>query len=319
MVLERAKEVIRKEAQAIAGLEKKIDKEFEKAVDIILKCKGRVIVTGMGKSGIVARKIAATLTSTGTSAIFLHPAEGIHGDLGLVRRDDVVLAITKSGETDEVFQLFPLFKRLGVPIITFTGNIESQLAEKSDVVIDVSVEEEACGNDLVPTSSTTAALVMGDALAITLLEERNFSPEDFALLHPGGNLGRRLLLKVGDVMHTGDQVPIISEDNNIKEAILEMTSKRFGATSVVNKKGELIGVFTDGDLRRLIEKTPNFFDLKAKEAMTTNPKVISENALAARALNLMEFFNITCLMIVNGERKPIGIVHLHDLLKAGVV
>lgn len=319
MVLEKAREVIRKEAQAIAGLEKKINKEFERAVETILKCKGRVIVTGMGKSGIVARKIAATLTSTGTSAIFLHPAEGIHGDLGLVRKDDVVLAITKSGETDEVFQLFPLFKRLGVPIITFTGNIESQLAEKSDVVIDVSVEEEACGNDLIPTSSTTAALVMGDALAIALLEERHFSPEDFALLHPGGNLGRRLLLKVGDVMHTGDQVPIVAEDTNIKEAILEMTSKRFGATSVVNKKGELIGVFTDGDLRRLIEKTPNFFDLKAKDAMTTNPKVISENALAARALNLMEFFNITCLIIVNGERKPIGIVHLHDLLKAGVV
>lgn len=319
MVLEKAREVIRKEAQAIAGLEKKINKEFERAVETILKCKGRVIVTGMGKSGIVARKIAATLTSTGTSAIFLHPAEGIHGDLGLVRKDDVVLAITKSGETDEVFQLFPLFKRLGVPIITFTGNIESQLAEKSDVVIDVSVEEEACGNDLIPTSSTTAALVMGDALAIALLEERHFSPEDFALLHPGGNLGRRLLLKVGDVMHTGDQVPIVAEDTNIKEAILEMTSKRFGATSVVNKKGELIGVFTDGDLRRLIEKTANFFDLKAKDAMTTNPKVISENALAARALNLMEFFNITCLIIVNGERKPIGIVHLHDLLKAGVV
>ncbi len=319
MIKEKAKEVIRKEAQAIAGLEKKINDEFEKAVEIILKCKGRVIVTGMGKSGIVARKIAATLSSTGTAAIFLHPAEGIHGDLGLVRKDDVVLAITKSGETDEVFQLFPLFKRLDVPIITFTGNTSSQLAEKSDVVIDVSVEEEACGNDLIPTSSTTAALVMGDALAVALLEERNFSPEDFALLHPGGNLGRRLLLRVGDIMHTGDQIPIVTEDTNIKEVILEMTSKRFGATSVVNKKGELIGIFTDGDLRRLIEKTANFFDMKAKEAMTNNPKVISENALAARALNLMEFFNITCLIILNGERKPMGIVHLHDLLKAGVV
>lgn len=319
MLKEKAREVIRKEAQAIADLEKKINQEFEKAVEIILKCKGRVIVTGMGKSGIVARKIAATLSSTGTAAIFLHPAEGIHGDLGLVRRDDVVLAITKSGETDEVFQLFPLFKRLDVPIITFTGNIASQLAEKSDVVIDVSVEEEACGNDLIPTSSTTAALVMGDALAIALLEERNFSPEDFALLHPGGNLGRKLLLRVGDIMHTGDQIPIVSEDTNIKDVILEMTSKRFGATSVVNKKGELIGIFTDGDLRRLIEKAPNFFELRAKETMTTNPKVISENALAARALNLMEFFNITCLIILNGERKPMGIVHLHDLLRAGVV
>src|SRR4030067_688152 len=247
MVLERAREVIRKEAKAIAGLEKKINKEFERAVETILKCKGRVIVTGMGKSGIVARKIAATLTSTGTSAIFLHPAEGIHGDLGLVRRDDVVLAITKSGETDEVFQLFPLFKRLGVPIITFTGNTASQLADKSDVVIDVSVEEEACGNDLIPTSSTTAALVMGDALAIALLEERHFSAEDFALLHPGGYLGRRLLLKVKDVMHTGASIPMVSEDANMKEVILEMTSKRFGATTVVNDKKELVGIFTDGD------------------------------------------------------------------------
>src|SRR5574341_1484059 len=252
MLKEKAREVIRKEAQAIADLEKKINQEFEKAVEIILKCKGRVIVTGMGKSGIVARKIAATLSSTGTAAIFLHPAEGIHGDLGLVRRDDVVVAITKSGEADEVFQLFPLFKRLDVPIITFTGNIASQLAEKSDVVIDVSVEEEACGNDLIPTSSTTAALVMGDALAIALLEERNFSPEDFALLHPGGNLGRKLLLRVGDIMHTGDQIPIVSEDTNIKDVILEMTSKRFGATSVVNKKGELIGIFTDGVAFRLL-------------------------------------------------------------------
>jgi arabinose-5-phosphate isomerase len=224
MIREKAKEVIRKEAKAIALLEKKIDENFVKAVELILKCKGRVIVTGIGKSGIIGKKIAATLTSTGTAAFFLHPTEGIHGDLGMVRKNDVVIAITKSGGTDEVYQLIPLFKRLGVPIITFTGNPDSPVAEKSDVVIDVSVEHEACPNNLVPTSSTTAALVMGDALAIALLDERGFSSEDFALLHPGGHLGRKLLLKVTDIMHTGDQIPVVTEKTDMKQVILEMTS-----------------------------------------------------------------------------------------------
>src|SRR5574341_1990629 len=258
---EKAKQVIRKQAQAILDLENRINEQFTKAVELILNCKGRVIVTGMGKSGIIARKIAATLASTGTAALYLHPAEGVHGDLGIVRREDVVIVVTKSGDTDEVYQLFPLFKRFGIPIISLLGNVNSPVAEKSDVVIDVSVPEEAGGDNLIPTSSTTAALVMGDALALALLEERNFSPEDFALLHPGGNLGRKLLLRVGDIMHTGDQIPIVSEDTNIKDVILEMTSKRFGATSVVNKKGELIGIFTDGELRRLIEKAPNVFEM----------------------------------------------------------
>ena len=319
MIIEKAKEVIRKEAEAILNLEKKINSEFQKAVEIILKCRGRVIVTGIGKSGIIGKKIAATLTSTGTAAFFLHPVEGLHGDLGLVRRDDVVIAITKSGETEELQQLFPLFKRLGVPIISLTGSPGSQTAEKSDVVIDVSVDEEACPNNLVPTSSTTAALVMGDALAIALLEERHFSAEDFALLHPGGYLGRRLLLKVKDVMHTGASIPMVSEDANMKEVILEMTSKRFGATTVVNEKKELVGVFTDGDLRRLVERTEEIFRLKAREVMIRNPKTIEEEALAAKALNRMEFYNITCLIVPNGNKEPVGILHLHDLLKAGVV
>ncbi|MDP3024800.1 MAG: KpsF/GutQ family sugar-phosphate isomerase [candidate division Zixibacteria bacterium] len=319
MIIEKAKEVIRKEAEAILNLEKKINSEFQKAVEIILKCKGRVIVTGMGKSGIIGKKIAATLTSTGTAAFFLHPVEGLHGDLGLVRRDDVVIAITKSGETEELQQLFPLFKRLGVPIISLTGNPNSQAAEKSDVVIDVSVDEEACPNNLVPTSSTTAALVMGDALAIALLEERHFSTEDFALLHPGGYLGKRLLLKVKDVMHTGNNIPMVFEDANMKEVILEMTSKRFGTTTVVNEKKELVGIFTDGDLRRLVEKTEEIFKLKAREIMVRNPKTIEEEALAVKALNRMEFFNITCLIVPNGNKEPVGILHLHDLLKAGVV
>jgi len=319
MIIEKAKEVIRKEAEAILNLEKKINSEFQKAVEIILKCRGRVIVTGIGKSGIIGKKIAATLNSTGTAALFLHPVEGLHGDLGLVRRDDVVIAITKSGETEELQQLFPLFKRLGVPIISLTGSPGSQTAEKSDVVIDVSVDEEACPNNLVPTSSTTAALVMGDALAIALLEERHFSAEDFALLHPGGYLGRRLLLKVKDVMHTGASIPMVSEDANMKEVILEMTSKRFGATTVVNDKKELVGIFTDGDLRRLVERTEEIFKLKAREVMIRNPKTIEEEALAAKALNRMEFFNITCLIVPNGNKEPVGILHLHDLLKAGVV
>lgn len=319
MIIDKAKEVIRKEAKAIADLEQKINHQFAKAVELILKSKGRVIVTGIGKSGIIGRKIAATLASTGTPAMFLHPVEGMHGDLGMVRRDDVVIAITKSGETDELFQLFPIFKRLGIPIITFTGNLSSPAAEKSDVVIDVSVEEEACSNNLVPTSSTTTALVMGDALALALLDERHFSPEDFALLHPGGNLGRRLLLRVSDIMHTGTSIPTVSEDANMKETILEMTSKRFGATSVVNGNGELVGIFTDGDLRRVVERTDDIFKLKAQEVMTKNPKTIDGEELAAKALNIMEFYNITCLIITNGQRKPEGIVHLHDLLKSGVV
>jgi arabinose-5-phosphate isomerase len=319
MIKEKAKEVIRKEAKAVLDLEKKIDEQFVKAVELILKCKGRVIVTGMGKSGIIGKKIAATLTSTGTAAFFLHPADAIHGDLGMVRKNDVVIAITKSGDTDELYQMIPLFKRLAVPIITLTGNPSSPVAEKSDVVIDVSVEEEACPYNLIPTSSTTATLVIGDALAIALLEERHFSSEDFALLHPGGQLGRMLLLKVSDIMHTGDQIPIVSGETNMKDVILEMTSKRLGTTTVVNEKGELAGIFTDGDLRRLVEKTDEIFSFKAKQAMTKNPKTIDGNELAAKALNIMESYSITSLVITNGKKEPIGIVHLHDILKAGVV
>jgi arabinose-5-phosphate isomerase len=319
MIMEKAKEVIRKEAEAVALLEKKIDENFVRAVELILKCKGRVIVTGIGKSGIIGKKIAATLTSTGTAAFFLHPTEGLHGDLGMVQKNDVVIAITKSGGTDEVYQLIPLFKRLGVPIITFTGNLSSPVAEKSDVVIDVSVDGEACARNLIPTCSTTAALVMGDALAVALLEERHFSSEDFALLHPGGHLGRKLLLKVSDIMHTGDQIPIVTEETGMKQVILEMTSKRLGTTTVVDRKGRLVGVFTDGDLRRLVERTDDIFSLKAHQVMTKGPKTIDGDELAAKALNLMESYSITSLIIANGKGEPVGIVHLHDILKAGVV
>jgi arabinose-5-phosphate isomerase len=317
-VLARAREVIRKEAEGIAKLESKLNDTFAKAVKLLLNCKGRVIVTGMGKSGIIGKKIASTFNSIGTPASFLHPVEGVHGDLGLVRKEDVVLAISKSGDTAELYQLFPIFKRIGVPIIALLGNMESPISKESDIVIDVSVDGEAGPYDLVPTISATAALVMGDCLALALFEKRNFSPEDFALLHPGGNLGRKLL-KVKDLMHTGERVPIVSENTGLKETILEMTTKRFGATTVADAKGRLVGIFTDGDLRRLIEGKRDFLDLTAKDVMTKNPKTIAPDEFAAVALNKMESHKITCLVITDSERKPHGLIHLHDLLEAKVM
>ena len=316
--LERAREVIRKEAEAIAKLESKLNDTFVKAVKLLLNCKGRVIVTGMGKSGIIGKKIASTFNSIGTPATFLHPVEGVHGDLGLVRKEDVVLAISKSGDTDELYQLFPIFKRFGVPIIALVGETSSPVAKEADIVIDIAVDGEAGPYDLVPTVSTTAALVMGDCLAMALLEKRNFSPEDFALLHPGGDLGRKLL-KVKDLMHTGERVPIVSEDTGLKETILEMTTKRFGATTVADSKGRLVGIFTDGDLRRLTESKKDFFDLKAKDVMTKNPKTIKPEELAAVALSKMESHKITCLIIADSRGRPHGLIHLHDLLEAKVM
>jgi len=317
-ILKFARRVIELEAGAVAQLASRLNGQFEQAVELLLKCKGRVIVTGLGKSGIVGRKIAATLSSTGTPAFFLHAAEGIHGDLGLVKKGDLVIAVSKSGSTEEVFLLFPIIRRLGVPIISITGNTRSPMAEKSDVVLDVSVEEEACPHNLAPTSSSTAALVMGDALALAVLEERNFSPEDFALLHPGGSLGKKLWLKVEDLMHTGNDIPKVSPDTPVKEAILEMTSKRLGATTVVNDKDELLGIFTDGDLRRLVERKKEFMELPASDVMSASPKTGRPEALAAAALNQMEEHKITVLAVTSG-RKLVGILHLHDLLQAGVI
>lgn len=309
--------MIRIEAAAVAALEERIDTDFERALDIIFNSKGRVIVSGMGKSGIIAKKIAATLSSTGTPAIFLHPVEGVHGDLGVVQRVDVVIAISKSGNTDELYQLVPLFKRMGIPIITLTGNPKSPLAKRSDVVLDVSVKEEACPYDLIPTASTTATVAMGDALAIGLLHRRNFSPEDFALLHPGGALGRRLLLTVEDLMLTGDEVPIVSQETSMEKTILEMTAKR-GVTSVVDNEGRLAGIFVYGDLGRLLERTKDIFDKKVREVMIGNPKTITKERLAAEAIQMMEEYGITSLIVIDGGRRPIGIVHLHDIMRAGV-
>ena len=317
-IIEIAKEVIRIEANAVAQLEQRINEHFVSAVEIILHCSGRVIVSGMGKSGIIGRKIVATLNSTGTPSMFLHPSDAVHGDLGMVREGDVVVCISKSGDTKELMQLVPMFRRVNAKIISLVGNIHSPLAKNSDAVLDCSVEQEACPHDLAPTSSTTATLVMGDALAIVLLEQRNFSAEDFALFHPGGNLGKRLLLKAEEIMMSGDAVPRVKENVLLRDAILEMTSKRLGATCVVNEKNILVGIITDGDLRRLLQRTIDVSNLTAQQVMTKNPKTIRKEILAAVVLQEMEQFNISQIVVVDNEHRPVGMIHLHDLVKAGL-
>ncbi len=320
MSIEQAKKVLRIEADAVAALIERIDESFEQAVELILKCRGRVVVTGMGKSGLIGKKIAATLASTGTPALFLHPAEGIHGDLGMVTRGDAVIALSNSGETDEISRMLPSLKRLGIRIIALTGNSESTLAKNSDVVINVGVKEEACPLGLAPTASTTATLAMGDALAVVLLDKRGFREEDFACFHPGGALGRRLLLRVRDLMHTGDAVPLVSETTLIKDAIYEISSKKMGVTAVVDASGKLVGVISDGDLRRWMEKTgENLLTKTAQDIMTRNPKVANKDSLAAEAVAIMEKHSITCLIVADASSVPEGVIHLHDLLKAGVV
>ncbi len=323
MTIEQAKRVLRIEADAVAALIDRIDASFEQAVDMVLDSKGRVVVTGMGKSGQIGKKIAATLASTGTPALFLHPAEGVHGDLGMVMRGDVVIALSNSGETEEIARMLPSLKRLGIQIIALTGNKESTLAKNSDVVLDVGVKEEACPLGLAPTASTTAALAMGDALAVALLDKRGFRPEDFACFHPGGALGKRLLLRVRDLMHTGKDIPTVREETLIKDAIYEISSKKMGVTAVLDSTGRLVGVISDGDLRRWMEKTEKtgerLLTKKAVEIMTKNPKVASKDSLAAEAVAIMEKNSITCLIVADAQKKPEGVIHLHDLLKAGVV
>jgi arabinose-5-phosphate isomerase len=300
-----------------------VDDRFVDAVNLILNCEGRVVVTGMGKSGLIGKKIAATFASTGTPALFLHPAEGIHGDLGMVTRGDTVIALSNSGETEEIARMLPSLKRLGIKIIALTGNPASTLAKNSDVVIDVGVKEEACPLGLAPTASTTATLAMGDALAVALLDRRGFREEDFACFHPGGTLGKKLLLHVRDLMLSGDAVPVVSEGTLIKDAIYEISSKKKGITAVVNVSGKLVGVVSDGDLRRWMERTEqtgeNLLAKQAKDIMTRNPKTINKDALAAEAVSVMEKNSITCLIVANDQAVPEGVIHLHDLLKAGVV
>ncbi len=317
-LLDIARDVLQKEAQAILALVDQLDERFTEAVDILYNCTGRVVVTGMGKSGLICKKIAATLASTGTPALFLHPAEAIHGDLGMVVRGDVVLAASNSGETEEINRLLPIIKRFGVKLISMTGNLKSVLAQNSDVVLNISVAEEACPLGLAPTCSTTVTLALGDALAVALIKRRGFQEDDFAALHPGGRLGRRLL-KVEDMMHVGVDIPVITEETPMKMAILEMTSKKMGVTSVVDNNARLTGVITDGDLRRLVERDTNFINRPARECMTRNPKVISKTELAEKALQIMEKYTITSLFVLDKRQHPYGIIHMHDLLKAGVV
>jgi arabinose-5-phosphate isomerase len=314
-----AARVLRMEADAILGLVAKLDARFERAVELLHGCSGRVIVTGMGKSGIIGRKIAATLASTGTPSYFLHPAEGVHGDLGMVARGDVVLALSNSGETDEVLAILPPLKRLGVAIVLLTGNPASTLARQCEVVLDVSVAEEACPMNLAPTSSTTAALAAGDALAMALLELRGLRPEDYAALHPRGTLGWRALFRVADLMHSGDAVPRVRGDATLQDTIVEMTKKRFGMTTIVDAEGRLTGVVTDGDLRRLHLRTQSIAGVRAADVASSTPKTIGPDELAAKALEVMEAWAITSLVVPDAAGRPVGVIHMHDILRAKIV
>lgn len=316
--IKRGKEVVRIEAEAVSALENKINGAFAGAVDLIEKINGRVVITGMGKSGLIARKIVATMNSTGTPAIYMHPSDAVHGDLGMVRPEDVVICISKSGDTEEVLQLIPMFKRIGVPVISIIGNKDSKLGRESEFVLDASVDQEACPYDLAPTASTTAALVIGDALALALLDRKNFTEEEFAMFHPGGNIGKRLFLKVEELMVKGKDMPKVLNTAALRETILVMTLGRLGAACVVNSSGELTGIITDGDLRRLLQKNVDFSQVIADDVMTKNPKVIRQNSLAVAAIEEMENFNITQLIVVDNAHHPIGMLHLHDLVKAGL-
>ncbi len=317
-LIEAARRVIRLEGEAVLRLADRLDEQFERAVSLVAQLKGRAIVTGVGKSGIIARKLAATLTSTGTPAFFLHPVEGVHGDVGMVLRDDLLILISKSGESDELYELFRIVKRLGIPIIALTSNATSTLAKQADVFLDVGVAEEACPHDLAPTSSTTAALAMGDALAVTVLLEKGFSPDDFAKLHPAGELGRRLL-RVADVMVVDpDKVPSLPRDATMREAMLEVAYKR-GTVPIVDGERRVLGVVTAGDLTRFVDNKEEFFHRQVWEAMNSNPKTVSADTLAAEAVYKMEEFGIMALPVCDAENRLEGIVHLHDLMRARVV
>ena len=320
-LLAEAREVIQIEVEALQALKERLDASFDAAVDLIYACQGRVVITGMGKSGLICQKIAATMASTGTPTFFLHPAEGIHGDLGMITRGDVVIAVSNSGETEELTRILPVVKRMGLPLIAMAGRPESTLAKAGDVFLDISVAKEACPLGLAPTASTTATLAMGDALAVALLLKRGFRAEDFALYHPGGALGKKLLLKVEDLMHSGPEMPIVGEETLVRDALFEITSKKLGITGVCNAQGELVGVFSDGDLRRTIAQGLDLLNQPVGALMGRQPKRILRSELAAKAVQLMETHTITSLFVFDEvpALRPCGIIHLHDLLKAGVV
>jgi arabinose-5-phosphate isomerase len=318
-LIETAQRTIRMETEAVEQLKTRIDHHFVKACELILQCKGRVVVVGMGKSGHIGNKIAATLASTGTTAFFVHPAEASHGDMGMITRDDVVLALSNSGSTNEIVTLLPLIKRLGITLISMTGNPESVLAKAAEVNIDASVAIEACPLNLAPTSSTTVSLVLGDALAIALLEARGFTAEDFAFSHPGGALGRRLLLKVEHVMHAGERLPLVNRGTPLREALLEMTQKGLGMTAVIETDGSLAGIFTDGDLRRTLDKGIDVRRANIDQVMTIHGKTAQADMLAAEALKIMEDNKINALVVVDENDRPVGALNMHDLLRAGVM
>jgi len=313
-----ARKVLQTEAAAVLALVDRLDDRFAQAVSLVVRCKGRVIVTGMGKSGIICRKIAATLASTGTPAFFLHPAEAVHGDLGVIQSDDVVIAMSYSGETDELTRVLETLKRIGAPLIALTGGTSSTLAQAANVALDCSVSEEACPMNLVPTASTTAALAMGDALAMTVLVEKGFKPDDFASLHPGGKLGKRLM-RVDQLMHAGDLLPVVQLHTPMRDVIYEMSRKGLGMTSVVEKDGRLAGIITDGDLRRKMGTTANIQDLTARDLMTADPIAISQSTMAVEALAMMEQRKITSIVVIDADRRVEGVVHLHDLWRTGMV
>ena len=316
-IIESGKRVIRIEKEAIAAVEERIGENFAKAVQLILERPGRVIVTGMGKSGAIGKKISATFASTGTTSTFLHPAEGVHGDLGMVHKNDIVLAISKSGETAEIIHLLPSFRRLNVPLIAMTGNKDSTISRYATASLNISVEQEACPNDLAPTASTTVSLVIGDALAVALLEARGFSADDFALLHPGGSLGKKLLIRVSDLMAANEQLPFCYTDDLMRIAVMEMAQKR-GICPVVNKEMHLKGVLTAGDLNRLIQKTENFLTMPVSEVMNKSPKIINKDDLASIAYHEMEKFRIMALPVLDEQMKLIGVIHLHDIMQEGI-
>jgi arabinose-5-phosphate isomerase len=318
--LDAGRRVLDIEARAVQALIQRLDDGFSEAVDLLYDCKGKVVVSGMGKSGLIGQKIAATMASTGTPSFFLHPAEGLHGDLGMLARGDVLIAISNSGETQEILQLLPFMERMGIPVMAIVGRMSSTLAKNSTVVLDVSVAEEACPMGLAPTASTTATLAMGDALAVALLEKRGFKEQDFAQFHPGGTLGRRLLVKVRDVMHVGGELPQVRDTVSASEAILEMSAKKLGMTTVVDRAGALAGIITDGDLRRFLQQGGDFSKTTAGSLASRHPKLIGPDELAAKAVEMMERYSITTLVVADNTKKRIvGVVHLHDLLKHGIV
>ncbi len=318
-IIKEAQKVLAMEAVEITAAKKRLGRDFVKAIEILKECKGKVVVSGIGKSGLVGQKIAATMSSMGTPAVFLHPVEAAHGDMGIFMKGDVVIMLSQSGETEEVINILPALGRLNIPIIAITGKKNSSLAKSAVCVLSSSVKEEACPLNLAPTCSTTVQLALGDALSVVLLKMKNFKKEDFAMLHPGGSLGKKLVLKVKDIMHTGESVPKINKNAVLKDGLLAMTEGRFGCVAVTGEKGKLAGIFTDGDLRRLLEKNADPFMMKMSEVMVKNPKLISEDELVMKALAIMEEKSITVLLAVSKGGMPIGIIHLHDILKSGVV